>query len=140
MAPPLKVLSSFHLINSLNLIILFATTAHKRITKKILTMSIKRNKPLHTKASIKIYLAQFRTRRFGTWLFSLVFFLHASKITLQDPRDRKTVGRWESAQNLNSRCLTVTDHGIRAMPPRRVLLNELKITGPRLFLGQSSAR
>jgi len=48
-------------------------------------------------------------------------------------------GRWESAQNLNSRSLTVADHGIQAMPPRRVLLNELKITGPRLFLGQSSA-
>jgi len=59
---------------------------------------------------------------------------------LQDPRDRKTVGRWESAQNLNSRSLTVADHGIQAMPPRRVLLNELKITGPRLFLGQSSVR
>ncbi|KYM77560.1 Lysine-specific demethylase 6A [Atta colombica] len=57
-----------------------------------------------------------------------------------DPRDRKTVGRWESAQNLNSRSLTVADHGIQAMPPRRVLLNELKITGPRLFLGQSSVR
>jgi len=57
---------------------------------------------------------------------------------LQDPRDRRR--RWESAQNLNSRSLTVADHGIQAMPPRRVLLNELKITGPRLFLGQSSAR
>ena len=138
-----KVAFSFCLINSLRLITF--CSVHKKITKEILMTLIKGNKlltPICTKA------LQCLDKNFSRVVFDLEFVsgfftslflsLHASKIVLQDPRDRKTVGRWESAQNLNSRSLTVADHGIQAMPPRRVLLNELKITGPRLFLGQSS--
>lgn len=44
----------------------------------------------------------------------------------------------ESAQNLNSRSLTVTDHGIQAMPRRGAAAERVEDHWPR-FLGQSSA-
>lgn len=82
--------------------------------------------------------------RLIVWRFYFIFFFSLqSKLCLQLQNSGIVGGEnmaGESKRNLNSRSLTVADHGIQAMPPCRALLNELKITGLWLFLGQSSVQ